>query len=127
MMSGVSLTNEKSYLIGKFARLAIETANLDYNGRFCMVSAGAGNKKAFGVDRAANSWADIPKAGVIFLSGTNVSECFPTLTHYIWKARDRGAKMIVVDPRVTPIARTADYAPPASPRHRQRARPGAPP
>lgn len=109
MMSGVSLSNEKSYLVGKFARLALETANLDYNGRFCMVSAGGGNKKAFGVDRAANSWADIPKADVIFLSGTNVSECFPTLTHYIWKARDRGAKMIVVDPRVTPIARTAEY------------------
>ncbi|MCC6547833.1 molybdopterin oxidoreductase family protein [Candidatus Sumerlaeota bacterium] len=109
MMSGVSLSNEKSYLVGKFARLALQTANLDYNGRFCMVSAGGGNKKAFGVDRAANSWADIPKAEVIFLSGTNVSECFPTLTHYIWKARDNGAKMIVVDPRVTPIARTADY------------------
>lgn len=109
MMSGVSLSNEKSYLVGKFARLALGTANLDYNGRFCMVSAGGGNKKAFGVDRAANSWADIPKADVLFLSGTNVSECFPTLTHYLWKARDRGAKMIVVDPRVTPIARTADY------------------
>ena len=46
MMSGVSLSNEKSYLVGKFARLALQTANLDYNGRFCMVSAGAGNKKA---------------------------------------------------------------------------------
>lgn len=108
MMSGVSLSNEKSYLVGKFARIALQTANLDYNGRFCMVSAGGGNKKAFGVDRAANSWADIPLAEVIFLAGTNVSECFPTLTHYIWQARDRGAKMIVVDPRVTPIARTAD-------------------
>ena len=48
MLSGVSLTNEKSYLIGKFARLALHTANLDYNGRFCMVSAGVGNKKALG-------------------------------------------------------------------------------
>jgi hypothetical protein len=48
MLSGVSLTNEKSYLIGKFARLALHTANLDYNGRYCMVSAGAGNKKALG-------------------------------------------------------------------------------
>ena len=52
MLSGVSLTNEKSYLIGKFARLALHTANLDYNGRYCMVSAGAGNKKALGIDRA---------------------------------------------------------------------------
>jgi assimilatory nitrate reductase catalytic subunit len=109
MMSGVSLTNEKSYLIGKFARLAIGTANLDYNGRFCMVSAGAGNKKAFGIDRVANNWTDIPKSEVILIAGSNVSECFPTLTHYIWQARDRGAQLIVVDPRVTPIGRTAEY------------------
>jgi assimilatory nitrate reductase catalytic subunit len=42
------------------------------------------------------------------LCGTNVSETFPTLTHWIWQARDNGAKLIVVDPRLTPIARTAD-------------------
>ena len=108
MISGVSLSNEKSYLVGKFARLALSTANLDYNGRFCMVSAGAGNKKAFGIDRAANSWADLPEAELILIAGSNVSECFPTLTHYIWQARDRGARIIVVDPRITPIGRTAD-------------------
>jgi assimilatory nitrate reductase catalytic subunit len=109
MMSGVSLSNEKSYLIGKFARLAIGTANLDYNGRFCMVSAGGGNKKAFGGDRAANTWSDISKAEVLYVAGSNVSECFPTLMHYIWQARDRGAKLIVADPRMTPMARTAEY------------------
>jgi assimilatory nitrate reductase catalytic subunit len=108
MLSGVSLTNEKSYMIGKFARVALKTANLDYNGRLCMVSAGAGNKKAFGLDRISNSWADLEHAKVIMVCGANVSETFPTLTHYIWQARDNGAKLIVVDPRVTPIARTAD-------------------
>ncbi len=108
MLSGVSLTNEKSYLVGKFARLALGTANLDYNGRLCMVSAGAANKKALGVDRASNSWADIPRAQVIYLAGTNVAECAPITTSYIWRARDNGAKLIVQDPRVTPIARTAD-------------------
>jgi assimilatory nitrate reductase catalytic subunit len=115
MMSGVSLTTEKSYLIGKFARLALNTANLDYNGRFCMVSAGAGNKKAFGIDRAANNYTDIPKAEVIFVAGANISECFPTLIHYIWKARDLGAQLIVVDPRMTPIARTAEFHLPIRP------------
>src|SRR5919205_69614 len=53
MLSGVSLTNEKSYLVGKFARVALQTANLDYNGRLCMVSAGAGKKKGVGLYRAA--------------------------------------------------------------------------
>lgn len=108
MLSGVSLSNEKSYLVGKFARLAIGTKNLDYNGRLCMVSAGAGNKKAFGLDRGSNNYEDLKHAEVIMICGANVSETFPTLTHWIWQARDNGAKLIVVDPRLTPIARTAD-------------------
>ena len=108
MLSGVSLTNEKSYLVGKFARVALKTKNLDYNGRLCMVSAGAGNKKAFGLDRASNTYADLEYAEVIIVAGANISETFPTLTHWIWKARDRGAKLIVIDPRMIPLARTAD-------------------
>jgi assimilatory nitrate reductase catalytic subunit len=40
--------------MGKFARVCLKTRNIDYNGRLCMVSAAAGNKKAFGIDRAAN-------------------------------------------------------------------------
>jgi assimilatory nitrate reductase catalytic subunit len=108
MLSGVSLDNEKSYLIGKFARLALGTANLDYNGRLCMVSAGVANKRALGIDRASNPWADIPLADVVFIAGANVAECAPITTSYVWRARDRGAKLIVADPRVTPLARTAD-------------------
>ena len=45
--------------MGKFARVCLRTPYIDYNGRLCMVSAGAGNKKAFGIDRAANAWSDI--------------------------------------------------------------------
>lgn len=115
VLSGVSLTNEKSYLVGKFARLGLQTKNLDYNGRLCMVSAGAGNKKAFGLDRAANSWADIEGAEVIWVAGSNVAECSPITTDYIWRARDKGAKLIVVDPRITPLARTADLVLPLKP------------
>ncbi|CAL1518911.1 molybdopterin oxidoreductase family protein [Chitinophaga sp. MM2321] len=115
ILSGVSLTNEKSYLMGKFARVAVKTANLDYNGRLCMVSAGAGNKKAFGLDRTSNTYADLEHAEVIIVAGANVSETFPTLTHWIWRARDNGAKLIVIDPRVIPLARTADLHLPVKP------------
>jgi assimilatory nitrate reductase catalytic subunit len=108
MLSGVSLTNEKSYLVGKFARLALKTKNLDYNGRLCMVSAGAGNKKAFGLDRSSNNYSDLEKAEVIIVTGANISETFPTLTYWLWRARDYGAKLIVIDPRQIPLARTAD-------------------
>lgn len=114
-LGGASMTNEKAYLNGKFARIALQTANIDYNGRLCMVSAGAANRMAFGVDRAANPWSDIPLAKVIILAGTNLAECFPILTDYIWRARDAGAKIIVIDPRITPIGRTADLFLPVRP------------
>ncbi len=115
VLTGASLTNEKAYLMGKFARLAVGTRHLDYNGRLCMVAAGAGNVKAFGVDRAANPWADIALADLVMVVGANVSECSPITTDYIWRARDRGARLIVVDPRLTPIARTADLYLPVRP------------
>jgi assimilatory nitrate reductase catalytic subunit len=115
ILSGASLTTEKAYLMGKFARVGLKTANIDYNGRLCMVSAAAGNKKAFGIDRAANPWADILKAEVVWISGANVAECAPITTNYVWQAREHGAKIIVVDPRITPIARTCDLFLPVKP------------
>src|SRR5689334_10625829 len=108
LLGGASLTNEKAYLMGKFARVAVRTANIDYNGRLCMVSAAAASKKIFGIDRAANPWSDIPKAKVILIAGANVAECAPITTDYLWQARENGAKIIVLDPRMTPIARTVD-------------------
>lgn len=115
LLSGASLTTEKAYLMGKFARVALKTPYIDYNGRLCMVSAGAGNKKAFGIDRAANPWDDILGAEVVWISGANVAECAPITTSYVWQARERGAKIIVVDPRITPIARTSDLFLPIKP------------
>ncbi|AMV37792.1 molybdopterin oxidoreductase family protein [Planctomyces sp. SH-PL62] len=115
VLTGASLTTEKAYLMGKFARVCLKTANIDYNGRLCMVSAAAGNKKAFGVDRAANPWSDIPKTDLVWVSGANIAECAPITTNYIWQARENGAKIIVVDPRLTPIARTCDLFLPVKP------------
>jgi len=115
VITGASLTTEKAYLMGKFARVCLQTSNIDYNGRLCMVSAAAGNKKAFGIDRAANPWADMLKSEVIWISGANVGECAPITTNYVWQAREYGAKIIVVDPRITPIARTCDLFLPIKP------------
>ena len=115
VLTGASLTTEKAYLMGKFARMCLKTANIDYNGRLCMVSAGAANKKAFGIDRAANPWSDILKSEVVWISGANIAECAPITTNYVWQAREHGAKIIVVDPRITPIARTCDLFLPVKP------------
>jgi len=115
VITGASLTSEKTYLMGKFARVCLKTRHIDYNGRLCMVSAAAANKKAFGVDRAANPWSDILKAKVVWISGANVAECAPITTDYVWQARENGGKIIVVDPRITPIARTCDLFLPIKP------------
>ncbi|MFO0896465.1 MAG: molybdopterin oxidoreductase family protein [Pirellulales bacterium] len=115
LLGGASLTSEKCYLMGKFARVCLRTRYIDYNGRLCMVSAAAANKKAFGVDRASNPLADIPLADVIWVGGANVAECAPITTSYIWQARDRGARVINVDPRITPLARSCDLVLPIKP------------
>ena len=47
--------------------------------------------------------------------GANIGECAPITTDYIWRARDKGAKLIVADPRFTPIARNADLYLPVRP------------
>ena len=115
VLGGASLTTEKTYLLGKFARVCLKTPYIDYNGRLCMVSAGAANKKAFGIDRTTNPWADMIGAAVIWVAGSNVAECSPITTNYLWQAREQGAKIIVQDPRMTPIARTCDLFLPVRP------------
>ena len=89
--------------MGKFARLAVGTRHVDYNGRLCMVSAGVAYKLAFGVDRSPIPWSDIPKADVLFIIGSNIGDCSPITTDYVWRCRDRGGKLIVADPRLNPI------------------------
>ncbi len=106
--SGSSLTTEKTYLMGKFARAGLGTRYIDYNGRLCMVSAAAGNNKAFGVDRSANPWSDIPLAEVLIIAGANCAETFPVLNKFLWQQRDNGGVWIVIDPRETATARQGD-------------------
>ena len=106
--SGSSLTTEKTYLMGKFARLGLGTRYVDYNGRLCMVSAAAGNNKAFGIDRAANPWSDIPLAEVLIIAGANCAETFPVMNKFLWQQRDNGGSWIVIDPRETATARQGD-------------------
>ena len=115
VFGGASLITEKAYLMGKFARLAVGTRHVDYNGRLCMVSAGVAYKKVFGVDRSLLPWSDIPKAQVLLIVGANVGECYPITTSYVWECRDNGGKLIVIDPRMTPISRNADLYLPVRP------------
>jgi assimilatory nitrate reductase catalytic subunit len=112
---GASMITEKAYVLGKFARVALGTKNIDYNGRLCMVSAGTAYRLTFGIDRATNPWTDLAKADVVMIAGSNTAECAPITTHYLWQCRERGGKLIVIDPRMTPITRNADLYLPVRP------------
>ena len=108
VFGGGGLTNEKAYLLGKFARLALGTANIDYNGRFCMASAAAAGLRAFGVDRGLPfPLEDIPGAEAILIVGGNPAETMPPIMQYFEAQRARGGKLIVADPRRTPTAEAA--------------------
>lgn len=105
---GGGLTNEKAYTLGKFARVAIGTRYVDYNGRFCMSSAAAAGNRAFGTDRGLPfPVTDLGGAQAILLLGANPAETMPPLVRHLAGARRRGG-LIVVDPRRTPTAALAE-------------------
>jgi assimilatory nitrate reductase catalytic subunit len=107
---GGGLTNEKAYQLGKFARVALGTANVDYNGRFCMSSAAAAATRAFGIDRGLPfPLPDIAEADVVLLVGANPADTMPPAMRWFEAGRDRGARHIVVDPRRTATAKLAHH------------------
>jgi assimilatory nitrate reductase catalytic subunit len=108
VLGGGALTNEKAYLLGKFARVALATSNVDYNGRFCMSSAAAAANKAFGLDRGLPfPVEDIAAAEVILLVGANPAETMPPLMRYFEAQRENGGLLVAVDPRRTATAAAA--------------------
>jgi assimilatory nitrate reductase catalytic subunit len=108
VFGGGSLTNEKAYLLGKFARVALRTSHIDYNGRFCMSSAAAASIQALGLDRGLPfPLEDIPRAETILLIGSNAAETMPPVMQYFDAQRANGGSLIVVDPRKTPTAQAA--------------------
>jgi assimilatory nitrate reductase catalytic subunit len=108
VFGGGGLTNEKAYLLGKFARVALRTANIDYNGRFCMASAAAAASRAFGIDRGLPfPIEDISSAEAIFLVGSNPADTMPPIMQYFDEQRRRGGQLIMVDPRRTASATAA--------------------
>jgi assimilatory nitrate reductase catalytic subunit len=108
VFGGGGLTNEKAYMLGKFARVALRTGNIDYNGRFCMSSAAAANLKAFGLDRGLPfPLEDICGAEVVVIAGSNPAETMPPIMQYFEEQSRRGGQLIVIDPRMSATARAA--------------------
>jgi assimilatory nitrate reductase catalytic subunit len=116
VFGGGALTNEKAYLLGKFARVALETSNIDYNGRFCMSSGAAAATMALGVDRGLPfPLQDITHATTVLLVGANIAETMPPLKQYFDTQQSRGGSLIVVDPRRTATAAWANQHLPIRP------------
>ncbi len=108
VFGGGGLTNEKAYMLGKFARVALRTSNIDYNGRFCMSTAASAGIMAFGLDRGLPfPLEDIPHAETILLIGSNLAETMPPAMQYLEAQRANGGNLIVLDPRLTPTAAAA--------------------
>jgi assimilatory nitrate reductase catalytic subunit len=109
VFGGGGLTNEKAYQLGEFARVTLGTSQSDYNGRWCMSAAASAGNRAFGLDRGLPfPLADIEKTDVLVLVGSNLAETMPPAARHLDALRERGGRVVVIDPRRTPTADRAD-------------------
>jgi formate dehydrogenase major subunit len=101
-------TNEDNYLAQKFARVAVGTNNVDNCARVCHTPSAAALKMMLGTGAATNTFDDIERAALIMIVGANATHNHPIVGARIKQAVLRGAKLIVIDPRKTELARYAD-------------------
>ena len=114
-LSGQLLT-EDYYVANKLMKGFIGSANVDTNSRLCMASSVAGHRRAFGADTVPGTYADLDSADLIILVGSNAAWCHPVLyQRMIANKRERGARLIVIDPRRTATAEEADLFLPVAP------------
>lgn len=104
VLSSAKCTNEENYLMMKFARVALETNNIDHCARLCHSPTVGGLSAAFGSGAMTNSISEIADARVLFVIGSNTTEQHPMIGMHMLEAVDRGATLIVADPRRTQIA-----------------------
>lgn len=108
-ISGQLLT-EDYYAFNKLAKGLIGTNNVDTNSRLCMSSAVAGYKVTLGADAPPACYEDIDHAECLFIAGSNTAFAHPIIYRRIEdaKASNPAMKIIVVDPRRTDTAQSAD-------------------
>jgi len=114
-LSGQLLT-EDYYVANKLMKGFIGSANVDTNSRLCMASSVAGHRRAFGADTVPGVYADLDEADLIVLTGSNTAWCHPVLfQRMVANKRERGARLVVIDPRRTATAQEADLFLPIAP------------
>jgi len=100
-------TNEENFLWMKLCRAALKTNNVDHVARLCHAPSLVGLSYALGCGAMTNPISDLSKSDCILAAGSNLTEQHTLVVPFIRQARSRGAKLIVVDPRNTHIARQA--------------------
>jgi len=108
-LSSAKCTNEENYLMMKFARAVLKTNSVDHCARLCHASTVVGLVKTFGSGAMTNSIGELEDANCIFVIGSNTTEQHPLIVRYIMRAKEKGAKLIVADPRLIPLTRFANY------------------
>ncbi|HHZ68932.1 MAG TPA: formate dehydrogenase [Methylococcaceae bacterium] len=98
--------NEQAYLFRKFAAFW-GSNNTDHQARICHSTTVAGVANTWGYGAMTNSFNDIHNAKAILIIGANPAEAHPISMQHIFRAKERGAPIIVIDPRFT---RTAAHA-----------------
>lgn len=107
-LSGQLLT-EDYYVANKLMKGFIGTANVDTNSRLCMASSVAGHRRAFGADTVPGCYEDLDEADLLVLVGSNAAWCHPVLfQRMIANKQNRGARIVVIDPRQTETSGDAD-------------------
>jgi len=95
------ITNETYYVAGKAAR-AMGVANVDSAARVCHAPSTLGMKATMGVSASTCSLQDVIESDLIVLWGTNVANNQPVFTKYLYLAKARGARVVVVNPYLEP-------------------------
>ena len=114
-LSGQLLT-EDYYVANKLMKGFIGSANVDTNSRLCMASTVAGHRRAFGEDVVPGNYEDLDQADLLILVGSNTAWCHPVLyQRMVRNRRERGAKLVVIDPRRTVTGDEADLFLPLAP------------
>lgn len=101
-------SNEQAYLFRKFAAMW-GTNNVDHQARICHSTTVAGVANTWGYGAMTNSYNDIHNSKAILVIGGNPAEAHPVSLQHIFRAKERGAKMVVIDPRFTRTAAHADH------------------
>jgi formate dehydrogenase alpha subunit len=107
-LSSAKCTNEENYLMQKFSRAVFNTNSVDHCARLCHASTVAGLAASFGSGAMTNSINELLDSKAILITGSNTTEQHPIIGGKILRAKEKGAKLIVVDPREVQLAKFAD-------------------